>query len=41
MLSEFRFQTNFDSIENCIDNLNAKSKKKIKTEFITLLNKTA
>ncbi len=41
MLTEIRYRANIDTIECCIDNLNIKSKNKIKNEFKNLLNKAA
>lgn len=41
MLTEIRYQTNIDTMDYCIDNLNIKSKNKIKNEFKNLLNKAA
>jgi len=41
MLSEIRYQINIKNIEDCVDNIDTKSKNKIKNELKSLLNKAA
>lgn len=41
MLSEIRYQINIKNIEDCVDNIDTKSKNKIKNELKSFLNKAA